>query len=223
MIQFPLLQISNTANSTGELLTLTTSHSNFKKKREVPMVYTSINSNQNQNQVQFLEHAGMEAGSQTSEREYPSSELGLSKEKHPIYTSNSRSVFKHQKSRSMEPSSSVMPQVHLNSKIDAGSVGEYSSPTPEMTMMSMEITKPKAKRYHDLGTNASSGHESDAPWRNSFGSAFENVFQEELAYFQKCDGLVSKSFHDEDTDGSVAISEGSSTAEGAASAAEGWH
>jgi len=74
-----------------------------------------------------------------------------------------------------------------------------------------EIHKPRYMR--DFGTTAASIGNDSAP--------FELKFEAEIAYFQNNfdmkDVIISS-----DTDGSKAISEGSSTAEGAASAAEGY-
>jgi len=93
--------------------------------------------------------------------------------------------------------------------LEAGSERDLSEPT-----LPVATSSNKPARYgRDFGTTAASIGNDSAP--------FELKFEAELAYFQNNfdvkDVVISS-----DTDGSKAISEGSSTAEGAASAAEGY-
>jgi hypothetical protein len=125
-----------------------------------------------------------------------------------------RSAKKETKRTSLGHKSPSVPKgiekkrtLEIMPSLDAGSERDLSEPS----FSSANNYKPRYTR--DFGTTAASIGNDSAP--------FELKFEAEIAYFQNNfdmkDVLLSS-----DTDGSKAISEGSSTAEGAASAAEGY-
>jgi len=116
-----------------------------------------------------------------------------------------RASLGHKSSPSVPKGTEKKRTLEIISSLEAGSERDVSDQTFP------EVHKPRYTR--DFGTTAASIGNDSTP--------FELKFEAEIAYFQnnfEMKDLIISS----DTDGSKAISEGSSTAEGAASAAEGY-
>jgi len=182
---------------------------------------------------------GMEAGSQTSEIEQSRSPtkhsaLPIPKGKKtktiPTYRTeytykkdakriqkNSLTSFNSSTGLAIEAGSETSPGYHpMISSYNEQQLPNTTTSRKYLNIKSSSITN---KGGTDFGTNAASGNDS-VGFEN-----FELVYEAEIAYFQKNFDLLERERenYSSDTDGSKAISEGSSTAEGAASAAEGHH
>jgi len=158
----------------------------------------------------------LEAGSHTStqdqQTELPALQLATGNEKEPTQRKNIKQGYKNYKSGYGHNHAG-----HGNYKSGHGHnhAGHAANSYKKYDEAGSQNSAEDALFYFG-SMNAASGNESDA--QRSVDN-FDQMFAAALAYFQQIENKSKESLSD--TDGSKAISEGSSTAEGAASAAEG--